>query len=193
MKSGPGRLPRLPGFDYASPGFYFLTFTTWQWQQLFGYVTSQGLILGPFGQIVREEWVKSFEIRPGLIRDAFVVMPDHFHALVGLSQEPPPIKSLVGLNRRARSISSLIGCFKASCTRRINELRGTPRAPVWRTRFYDHIVRDERALRAIRRYIEHNPRKLLSRSGFDSDNVVSNRGAAAQLCGGTEKREDLRV
>ena len=40
---------------------------------------------------------------------------------------------------------------------RINALRGTPGAPVWQRNYYEHIIRTERALNAIRRYIAENP------------------------------------
>lgn len=166
MMRGPGRLPRLKGFDYSSPGYYFLTFTTWRWERLFGEPSARGLVLNPLGQIVQDEWIKSLEIRETFVRDAFVVMPDHFHALVGIAATPSP-DTEVGLHRRPRSISSLIGCFKASCTKRINEVRGTPGRPVWRSRFHDHVVRDERALHFIRVYINRNPRKLLLRLGLE--------------------------
>jgi hypothetical protein len=42
-------------------------------------------------------------------------------------------------------------------TKRINELRHTPGAPIWQRNYYEHIIRDERALNAIRRYIQENP------------------------------------
>ncbi len=43
-------------------------------------------------------------------------------------------------------------------TKRINELRHTAGAPVWQRNYYEHIIRDERTLNAIRRYIQENPR-----------------------------------
>lgn len=35
----------------------------------------------------------------------------------------------------------------------------TPGIPLWQTRFYDHVIRDEQALENIREYIVNNPLK----------------------------------
>ncbi|HNX96134.1 MAG TPA: hypothetical protein PKK12_00500 [Candidatus Aminicenantes bacterium] len=47
--------------------------------------------------------------------------------------------------------------FKAASTRRINTLRESPGNPVWQRNFHEHIVRHERELAAIRRYVRDNP------------------------------------
>ncbi len=36
-------------------------------------------------------------------------------------------------------------------------MRGTPGVPVWQRNYYEHIIRTERALHAIRQYIRANP------------------------------------
>lgn len=163
---GRGRLPRLAGFDYSSPGFYFVTACTWHRLPIFGKACGKGLLLSRIGQIVHEEWIRSIVLRPTFLRDAFVVMPDHFHALVALTATSDAVVPR-GLHRRPRSLSSIMACFKAASTVRINALRGTPGAPVWQSRFHDHVVRDDRALQRIRWYIQNNPRKLLEKLGLD--------------------------
>ncbi len=55
------------------------------------------------------------------------------------------------------SLGAIIAGFKSSVTARINRLRGTPGAPVWQRNYYEHIIRSDRALDAIRRYIAYNP------------------------------------
>ena len=55
------------------------------------------------------------------------------------------------------SIGAIIGQFKSIATKRINDLRRTPGAPVWQRNYYEHIIRNERALNAIQRYILNNP------------------------------------
>ncbi len=56
-----------------------------------------------------------------------------------------------------RSLGSFITGFKAAVTKQINQLRRTPGQPVWQRNYYEHIIRSERALQAIRQYIEQNP------------------------------------
>jgi putative transposase len=67
------------------------------------------------------------------------------------------------------SLGALIGNFKSVTARRINRLRRTPGAPVWQRNYYEHIVRDEHALSAIRKYIVANP----ARWAWDTYNPVA--------------------
>jgi REP element-mobilizing transposase RayT len=55
------------------------------------------------------------------------------------------------------SLGVIVGNYKAVTARRINRLRGEPGLPVWQRNYYEHVVRDERALNAIRQYIADNP------------------------------------
>ena len=55
------------------------------------------------------------------------------------------------------SIPTIIRSFKSAVTRRINEMRDTPGARVWQRNYYEHIIRNDRALNAIRHYITENP------------------------------------
>ena len=47
--------------------------------------------------------------------------------------------------------------FKSIVTKRINGLRNVTGLPVWQRNYYEHIIRDERELGRITRYIESNP------------------------------------
>jgi putative transposase len=55
------------------------------------------------------------------------------------------------------SLGAIIGNFKSVTARRVNQIRRTPGAPVWQRNYYEHIIRTERALTAIREYIAGNP------------------------------------
>jgi len=57
------------------------------------------------------------------------------------------------------SLGAIVRSFKSVVTRRINIMRNTPGAPVWQRNYYEHIIRTDRALNAIRRYIADNPRR----------------------------------
>jgi len=95
--------------------------------------------------------------------DEFVVMPNHVHGIIWIVDDP------VGARRRraptmerfgkpvSGSIPTIVRAFKSTVARRINRMRRTPGAPVWQRNYYEHIIRDERALHAIRRYIAENP------------------------------------
>jgi REP element-mobilizing transposase RayT len=71
---------------------------------------------------------------------------------------------IVGATRRvapttlpAGSIGAIIGQYKSITSKRINRTRRTPGAPIWQRNYHDHIIRDERELARIRKYIRNNP------------------------------------
>ena len=56
-------------------------------------------------------------------------------------------------------LAEIVRAFKTFSARRINEMRHTPGTSVWQRGFYDHVIRNDRELAAIRRYIADNPRR----------------------------------
>jgi REP element-mobilizing transposase RayT len=106
---------------------------------------------------------RSADIRPTLTLDAFVVMPNHVHGIVWLDSstsdpgEGGPARAF-GVSGN-RSLSSFVRAFKAACTSRVNELRGTSGSPLWQRNYFEHVVRNERELHAIRKYIVENPQR----------------------------------
>lgn len=166
---------RAPFWDYSKEGGYFITIDTYHKKRLFGEIVNQSMILSPIGEIVREEWYKSFNIRHELFCDAFVIMPNHLHAIVRIvggtggelvgthgraSLQQPQRNANTGVAYRTpKSISSFVAGFKSSATKRINEFRNSPAEPVWQSRFYDRIIRDLDDYRHIYDYIVTNPEK----------------------------------
>ena len=78
---------RAAWWDYSAPAAYFITICTAGRAHLFGAVRDDQMILSPLGDIVREEWEKSFTIRQELTCDTFVIMPNHIHAIVRIVVE----------------------------------------------------------------------------------------------------------
>jgi putative transposase len=208
---------RLTNWDYSSPGYYFITICTVDRGCIFGEIISEfihrdapqcvsssvlktKMNLNETGKIVNDEWIKSFEIRPEFKQDEFIVMPNHFHAIVQIAgsgnaiethggaslqrqqrqQQQRQPKQISGIAHRVpRSISSMIAGFKSAATKRINELRTTPGVSIWQPRFHDHIIRNERELFTVRRYIRNNPenwerdRNVIE---FREENPLNNQG-----------------
>jgi REP element-mobilizing transposase RayT len=77
---------RLRGWDYAGNGHYYITIVTYGRELLFGDVKNKEMILNDLGQIVYDEFFKSFEIRKELFLGGFVLMPNHLHAIVILDK-----------------------------------------------------------------------------------------------------------
>ena len=86
---------RLPGYDYRQSGAYFVTICACQRQCLFGDIIDGRMILNQYGMVVANEWQKSAVIRREIELDAWVVMPNHFHGIVIINNNP------VGANGRS--------------------------------------------------------------------------------------------
>ncbi|MEW6490588.1 MAG: transposase [Thermodesulfobacteriota bacterium] len=152
------RSSRLPSFDYAQAGAYFVTVCTAGRRLVFGTVAGPTVDLNGVGRIIEEEWKRTAVLRPGVELDAFVVMPNHLHAVVLLPcGGSASAADRLRFQRSPRTLGSLVAGFKAAATARVNALRGTPGASVWQRGYFEHVVRDDAALDRIRTYISDNP------------------------------------
>jgi len=138
---------RLRNYDYASPGAYFLTICTHGRVSMFGQITDGAMSLNPFGEAAAACWQDLPSHYPNANLDAFVVMPNHVHAILILED----------VSRPAHGLSEVIRGFKTFSARRINILRLSAGTPLWQRGYHEHIVRNETALKKIRDYINANP------------------------------------
>ena len=58
----------------------------------------------------------------------------------------------------SRTLGSIVRGFKIGVTKPFRKLPGNEKAKLWHRNYYESIIRDERALHNIRRYIHNNPR-----------------------------------
>ena len=85
---------RLKGYDYSADGLYFITICTKDKNHYFGRVIDGKMVLNERGQIVKNEWLNTINIRQGeVILHEYIVMPNHFHAIIeicrrGVSHTP---------------------------------------------------------------------------------------------------------
>ncbi len=170
---------RLPTYDYSQSGAYFVTLCAFERKDLFGNIKNGAMLLNEYGKIVADEWVKSSVIRTEIVLDEWVIMPNHFHAIVWIRDSAgahgvrPCIHAVrpcihtrgarraplrAPLRREPRSVSSLIAGFKSAVTKHIYAIRNDT-LPVWQRNYYERIIRSERELFAVRRYIVENPLK----------------------------------
>ncbi|VXD19586.1 transposase [Planktothrix paucivesiculata] len=172
---------RLRGYDYSQSGFYFITICCYQRECLFGNIINSQMELNNLGGLVKEEWVKSAEIRKEIELGEFVIMPNHFHGIIIIDQEinqnvdnynhvntndvgangRSPLQEIQSsqqeISMKPKSLSSLIAGFKSATTKKINIIRDTPKNPVWQRNYYDHIIRNDESLERIREYVQNNP------------------------------------
>jgi REP element-mobilizing transposase RayT len=105
------------------------------------------------GAMVEATWRETAEAYPRVALDSYVVMPNHLHAIVVLSDAGP-----IG----NPTLSDTVHRFKSVTTLRYSDgVRGSGWPPydrtLWQPRFYDHIIRDDADFDRCRRYIEANP------------------------------------
>jgi putative transposase len=122
----PRRAIRIPGFDYASYGPYFVTVCTRDRRCTLGDVEDERVVLSPRGRVVRRE-IKRLPERLAVELDDFVVMPNHVHLIVCLGtrarQASPP------------RLGAVVGSFKAGSSRVVGEA-------LWQRGYYEHVARD---------------------------------------------------
>lgn len=78
---------RKPHHHYASKNIYFITICTKKKLQWFGEIKNGEMQLSAIGEIVRQEWLKTFELRQGIATDAWCMMPDHLHGIIRIHAE----------------------------------------------------------------------------------------------------------
>jgi REP-associated tyrosine transposase len=140
---------RLREYDYSQPGVYFVTICTHRKRCLFGDVLGDDVVLNDLGRIVQAVWDKLSDHYASVKLDVSTIMPNHVHALIALIDTDRPPR---------HGLPEIVRAFKAFACRRINAFQGTPGASVWQRNYYEHIVRNETELNALREYISTNPR-----------------------------------
>ena len=183
------RIPsaRLQYWDYAAMGAYFITICTKHKIHFFGNITNGAMQLTPLGSIVQQEWLKTFELRTdmALTMGAFVVMPNHFHAIViiganayntgdgggwdatrcrdamrGNSTKTGDTDAMHGVSAfapQSKNLASLVRRFKSAVTTHARKMGDSDFN--WQPRYHDHIIRDTASFDTIQQYIVNNPAK----------------------------------
>ena len=119
---------RLKNYDYASNGYYFITICT-NYER--PYLTGK----------IRNVVTQFIELIPMKIKgvgiDYYVVMPTHVHIILVLDECNLKLGEVVRRLKAATSRQSGIG--------------------LWQPNYYEHVIRNEKVLAKIRKYIQDNP------------------------------------
>lgn len=103
MISAPRPLPRqrntlrLPGYDYALAGAYYVTICTHDRQPLLGKITDGLMQLSIYGETALSHCQRLPARFAHLALGAFVIMPNHIHAVVIIRSEDDPEPVRAGL------------------------------------------------------------------------------------------------
>jgi putative transposase len=174
---------RLKGYDYSQPGAYFITLVTHGRDCIFGEVIEGDMVLNWYGKTVHRDWMDLPHHYPFVTLDAFIVMPNHVHAIVVLRTDDvgrggstqahnsklikfvsdrfvtPDVGQTRPYGIRRHGLPEIVRAFKSFSARRINQKRHLPGIAVWQRNYYEHIIRNQSDLDCIRLYIGDNPRR----------------------------------
>jgi REP element-mobilizing transposase RayT len=159
---------RLKNYDYSQSGMYFITICVQKHQWLFGKISDGGMILNDFGKIAYNEWMNTPHIRRNVQLDAFVVMPNHIHGIIVITDgrgelhsplnDSPHIDTSMGeCNSPLRGTSNTVGAimrgYKSAVTKQLGY-------SIWQRNYWEHIIRNEKSYQRIADYIINNPVNL---------------------------------
>ena len=128
----------------------------WHRVKLFGEIIDGEMKLNDLGNIVADTWQWLENQYPYVELGAWVVMPNHSHGILIIHDDGRGGSRTTPTMRR-KPLGRLIGAFKTVSTKHINLLRDTEGQVVWQRNYYERIIRDEREMDRIWRYIESNP------------------------------------
>ena len=159
---------RLPNYDYAQDGAYFVTVCLKPRLPLLGRIAEADVgagprpartVLSPLGALVEQTWNDLPTPNPGLVLGPFIVMPAHVHGILILERR-------AGLGPAPTALPELMRQFKAFSSRRVNQLRGTPGAPLWQRGYYEHVIRNPDDFDQTAAYIQGNPARWADNRDF---------------------------
>ena len=172
---------RLPDYDYASPGAYFITPCAWRRKFTFEIPGAR--------EAIQAAWDGLLQIFGRIELDEFVIMPNHVHGIIWILEEGAyrlhpgtwgdsegrgeqllaPTTAPTTEPAKPIILGNIVGAFKTAAASAINTVRNDLGATVWQRNYYEHIIRNDCELHAIREYICNNPLKW----ALDLDNPAN--------------------
>lgn len=166
---------RLPGYDYSKSGAYFITICTVKHECYFGEIIDHQMLLSEPGKIAFQKWFEISDHFPFVKLDEFVVMPNHIHGIIVIKSTPVGTLHATSLQQQQSSqqysqitknefmssispkpgsIPAIVRSYKSVVSKNVHL---TETGFSWQPRYYDHIIRSEKELNRIRKYIVNNP------------------------------------
>ena len=118
---------RLKSYDYKSNGYYFITICTYRGKSY----------IKKCKETVEKILLSLPERFSGLKIDWYILMSTHLHMIFVFKETK-------------KDLPEIVRTFKALVTR-------NTRLKFWQRNYYEHVIRNEKALNKIREYIQNNP------------------------------------
>jgi len=151
---------RLKDYDYSRNGFYFVTICTKNRKEYFGEINDEKMVLNEYGEIAEKLWLEIPNHFEDVKLDEYIIMPNHVHGIIIIDSDEEPVGNRHACSlqegRQYQKLPVVIGSYKSAVTREINQIHNEFQ---WQKSFYDHIIRNDKSLHRIRKYIHYNPLK----------------------------------
>ena len=145
----PKRKPtRLKGYDYSTPGAYFITICVKDRKQLLSKIVGDDAHIVPKNHltnygVVCDKYINNINIKyENVAVDKYVIMPNHIHLIIFLH-------GTMRASSPTKNIKNIIRSFKIMVTKEINK-------SIWQRSYHDHIIRGEKDYQKIWEYIDTN-------------------------------------
>ena len=153
----PKRKPtRIKGYDYSTPGKYFVTICTHDK----GHILSN--IVGAIHESPENKLTQSGKIVKDIIDflpnrfnvqiDNYVIMPNHIHMIITIKQNDERAIRELPLQRSV--LDQVVGYLKMNASKQIHLIAECNN--IWQRSFHDHIIRGEEDYKKIWEYIDTN-------------------------------------
>jgi REP element-mobilizing transposase RayT len=131
-------------------------------ENILGQIIDGKIKLNVLGKITVREWLKTFQIRKNIQLDEYVIMPNHFHGIIILTEKEghnslcpyknnqKPYNYRDTMNRTLAnesfgkpipgSIPTIVRMFKSAVTREIKRLDYPFFYSIWQRNYYEHII-----------------------------------------------------
>ncbi|MBQ1955242.1 MAG: transposase [Clostridia bacterium] len=104
----------------------------------------------PYG-IIADKYINQInEFYVNINVDKYVIMPDHMHILLSVTDNGAPRTSPP--TRQTATVPHFVSTFKRFCNKEIGE-------NIWQRGYYDHVIRNRQDYDEVWEYVENNPLK----------------------------------
>lgn len=146
---------RIKNYDYSQAGAYFITLCVQNREWVFGEIIDRKMQLSPAGENVFLQWTNLPQRFSGLELDVFVVMPNHFHAIISINSVGQG--AALGAASGAPTVGRILRAFKSISAIEGNRVLKRSNQPFWQRNYWEHVIRNEKELMTLRQYILNNP------------------------------------
>ena len=148
---------RLENYDYNENGAYFVTICTENRRKILSKIVGvdvpgdpKNVELFPYG-IIADKYINQMnEFYENISVDQYVIMPNHIHIMLCVSDNGSPKTSTP--TKQTTKVSHFVSTFKRFCNKEYGE-------NIWQRGFYDHVIRNSQDYNEIVKYIYENPIK----------------------------------